>query len=74
VACGPEEGTVECMNIVVTPGGPLGCDGEELDDGFFCRTPEDECANDLDCADHEDGRRCAYSPKLERWACSAYAW
>lgn len=46
--------------------------GCRMFEGLFCRTSEDECASDLDCADHEEGGRCAYSPELERWACAAY--
>ncbi len=49
-----------------------GCGGIQ---GFFCRTPEDACASDLDCLDDEArNRRCAYSFELGHWACDEYYW
>jgi hypothetical protein len=43
-------------------------------DGFYCRTPEDTCASDLDCDDPDNKRRCAYSWESKRWACDYYAY
>ena len=36
---------------------------------YYCRTPEDTCLNDSDCTDEPEGY-CAFSPMLNRWACS----
>jgi hypothetical protein len=36
---------------------------------YYCRTPEDSCLNDSDCTDEPEGY-CAFSPQLNRWACS----
>jgi hypothetical protein len=33
--------------------------------GYYCRTAEDECQGDADCA----GQSCVFDPDVDFWAC-----
>lgn len=59
--CGPGGYCSPSQNL----GGPGGCGG--FVNGFYCHTPNDECANAADCGSPSLG--CLYSLELGHWVC-----
>lgn len=69
--CGPNG---YCSPSVEQPG-EVNCSTAGRYGGAYCRTPQDECVDDSDCADASTGRAavCAYDLELTKWTCQKFS-